>query len=327
MQTPRSRPVILVLLLGVAVFAAAAGLAIWPETVAPNADPAPPQGGTFVDDVGRTVTLPAPPRRIVAGTSLAVEMLMALGQAPVLRPDVPAEKVYPEAARAIPVLPIEHGSGPDLEVLTAARPDLVILHTNFAAFAPNIEAALGVPVALLEVRSVDDVPAKLTLLGRVVGQEERAEEQAAAVRAEVAAAGRAGQGAGPRVLAVFGTPEVFFAYRPASYLGSMLDRLGAVNVAAADGAAAGMNAVAPLDLERVVGRAPEVIVVVPHGPTPAVLAQLAAHPAWARVPAVRAGRVHVLDEVLFSSSPGPRVGEAMRTLRRLLDAEPATEAP
>jgi len=277
----------------------------------------------FTDDAGRTITLTDPADRIVAGASFAVEMLMAIDHPPVLRPDVPERKVHPEAARSIPTLAIEHGAGPDAEAIAAAEPDLVILHVNFAPFAANLEQALGTPVALFEIKSVDDVSNKLDLFGRITGNTDAAAAAVAALARQLDAVEVDAMAAPPRVLALFGTPEAFFAYRGTSYLGSMIDRLGAANVAANVDSAPGMRSVAPLNLEQAIGRQPDVILVVPHGPPHAVMAYLGKHPAWSQIKAVRDGRVHILDESLFSSNPGPRAPQALRELRAMLhpDAE------
>ncbi|QNN23736.1 ABC transporter substrate-binding protein [Planctomycetales bacterium ZRK34] len=280
-----------------------------------------PEAITFTDDAGRSLTLDRPAERIVAGASFAVELLMALDHPPVLRPDVPKRKIHPEAARSISTFAVTHGAGPEVESLAAAKPDLVILHVNFAPFADNIQQTLGIPVALMEVASVDDVATKLTLLGRIIGKPQRAAEQVAKLQREIDAISGVDSAQGLRALALFGTPDAFYAYRETSYIGSMIKRLGAENIAADDPAFGKMRSVAPLDLEQAVARSPQVIVILPHGPAPMVIKHLGAHPAWAQIQAVKDQRVHVLDEVLFSSNPGPRASEAMRQLKALLEPD------
>ncbi len=279
----------------------------------------------LTDDAGRKIALDEPAERIVAGASFAVELLMALDHPPVLRPDVPERNIHPEAARSIPTFPIQHGTGPDTEAIAAARPDLVILHVNFAPFAENISRTLGVPVALLEVRSLDDVAVKLELLGRITESQEQAAQQMATLQESVQRVVGEHPEAQPRTLALFGTPEAFYAFRGRSYLGSMVKALGGVNVAAdlaPDGeTGGGTRSLAPINLERAIARNAEVILIVPHGPRDAVKTHMSQHPAWSQMPAVKSRRVHVLDEVLFSSSPGPRAPEALERLRDLLHPE------
>lgn len=288
----------------------------------PPSDPLEQTHLSFIDDAGRTITLEGPAERVVAGASFAVELLMALDHPPVLRPDAPEQKVHPETARSIPSFPVQHGAGPDVEAIAVARPDLVILHVNFAPFAENIQQTLGIPVALFEVSSIDDVSTKLELFGRMTGKAERGALKAASLRKQINELIKENRDPRPRVLALFGTPEAFYAYRETSYLGSMLAELGAENLAANEQALGDMRSIAPLNLEQAVGRSPQVILVVPHGPRDLVLSYLSEHPAWSQIEAVRSGQVHVLDEALFSSNPGPRAPQALRQLAQLLQTDP-----
>lgn len=275
----------------------------------------------FTDDTGQQITLDEPAERIVAGASFAVELLMAIDHPPVLRPDVPERKIHPDAARQVPTLRVQHGTGPDIESVAAAEADLLILHANFAQFAPNIRRSLDVPVALFEITSIDDVAKKLELFGRITGHTEQADKRIAQLHEEVQQVTEGIPADGPHVLALFGTPEAFFAYRDTSYLGSMLRMLGAENVSSDDPAFQRMHSVAQLNLEQAIARDPDVILIVPHGPPPAVMGYLSAHPAWGQMRAVRSENVHLLDEVLFSANPGPRVAQAMAELKKLLYAE------
>lgn len=309
---------------GLAVVLLAAGMLAGLATGCEESPAAAPQSAdavTFTDDAGRTITLASEAERVVAAASFAVELLMALDHPPVLRPDVPDRKIHPETAHSIPTLTVHHQAGLDVEAIAAAGADLVICHVDFAPFAEDIARTLGVPVALLEVRSLEDVSAKLELLGRITGREDEAARQVAALRTRIADVLKRDRPTPPRVLALFGTAEAFYAYRERSYLGSMIEALGAENVAAGGAALRRANSLTPLDLEQAIGRDAEVILVVPHGPRQAVLGYLMSHPAWSRMQAVRAGRVHVLDEVLFSANPGPRAAEALERLERLLYSE------
>src|SRR5438067_8250514 len=75
------------------------------------------------DDTGHRVELPRPARRIVSLTPGTTEMLFAVGAGSRLV-GVSAADDFPPAARALPK--IGSYSGPDLERIVAARPDLVV---------------------------------------------------------------------------------------------------------------------------------------------------------------------------------------------------------
>ena len=98
----------------------------------------------------------------------------------------------------------------------------------------------------------------------------------------------------------------------------MLDKLGATNLGTGRDALQGMQSIAPIDLEQIIKDSPNVILVIPHGPPDAVLQFLASHPAWSSLDAVKNNRVHFLDEVLYSSNPGPRAPQALVELKKLL---------
>tara|TARA_Y100000588_G_scaffold393560_1_gene510032 strand:+ start:1985 stop:3058 length:1074 start_codon:yes stop_codon:yes gene_type:complete len=289
------------------------------ELSTPNKTSRPSTGITFTDDAGRIITLNAPAKRIVAGSSFSLELLMAINHPPVLRPDVPDHKIHPTSAKFIPSLSIEHGAGPDLETIAMADSDLIILHINFLPFAENISKALNIPVALLEIRSVESVLHHLELLGRITGKTKTAAVQIATLEARITKVISKDPMPKLSVLPLFGTPEAFYGYRKTSYLGSMIDILGMQNLTANKAAFGRMHSISPLNLELIVGSNPEVILIVPHGPPQAVLNYLSSHPAWSKLDAVQTGRVHILDEVLFSSNPGPRAPEALTKLKELLN--------
>src|SRR5256885_2100464 len=78
-------------------------------------------GVTARDDTGHRIDLPRPARRVVSLAPSTTEMLFAAGAAGTLL-GVSSSDDYPPAARRLPK--IGSFSGPDLERIVAARPDL-----------------------------------------------------------------------------------------------------------------------------------------------------------------------------------------------------------
>jgi iron complex transport system substrate-binding protein len=80
-----------------------------------------------------------------------------------------------------------------------------------------------------------------------------------------------------------------------------------------------------IEWERVVASAPEVLVVSCCGfsveRTLQDLPVLEALPGYANVPAVRAGRVHVVDGAAYFSRPGPRLVDSLEMLARFIHPE------
>jgi iron complex transport system substrate-binding protein len=78
----------------------------------------------------------------------------------------------------------------------------------------------------------------------------------------------------------------------------------------------------PVPWDAVLAAAPEVLVLAPCGFAPertlAELPALAARPGWSALPAVRDGRVWVIDGAAYVNRPGPRVVRGVEVLAHVL---------
>ena len=277
---------------------------------------------TLVDDLRREVKVPYPPRRIAATVSFPVELLMILGYKPVLRPNIPEQYVFPPEAKEIPTVEVSHRAGPNLEQIAATEPDLVITAPAFAQFVPAIEKTLGVPVLVYDIRSFDDVVAKVRTFGLLVGRQAEAEEVVAELQAQLAALRQGLPEKGPKVFALFGTREAFLGFLPDAYLGNLVELLGGQLITRGDEPHERFRGFTPFSLETIVARDPDIILIVRHGrPSPEReenFAKLQEDPAWQSIKAVREGRVYELSEWLYLRYPGPRVIQALEELRAIL---------
>jgi iron complex transport system substrate-binding protein len=306
------------------LLAAAAGC----DERSPGAQAAPSDDGgsrTITDDLGREVSIAGDIERIAVASPFAVEYLMALDHPPVLRPDIPAEEVRPEAAVSIPTLAVSHSVGPNLEQLVAADPDLVILSPTFARFTDTIEDATEAPVLVYRIDAIADVPAKARTFGRLIGKPERGAALAQRMHERIAAITPPADVQGPEVFALFGTPQAFFAFLPDSYLGSMVEHLGGTLITEGSPAANLSTQLTPFSMEYLIEADPDVILMVHHGPAGEMVDELREHPAWSGLTAVREGRVHRVSQWLFMMHPGPRANEALNVLRPLLYPKVADE--
>lgn len=121
----------------------------------------------IVDDSGRVLELPAPPRRIVSLTPHLTELLFAVGAgAQVIGADSASD--YPDAARILPRVG-DHGRV-NLERVLALKPDLVVVWQggNRAADIHALEK-LGLPVLRTQATRLDDVDRLLRLMGTATG--------------------------------------------------------------------------------------------------------------------------------------------------------------
>lgn len=263
-----------------------------------------------VDASGVALALPRPPRRIVSLIPSTTEALCALGLAEAL---VGVTAYCREPADVVRTKTRVGGEkDPDLERIRALAPDLVVANVE-ENVREHIEAlrAWGIPVWVTYPRTVADAIQMMRDLGTVAGAEARAAvlaDDLAAHLAEVAAA-TALHPAVPVFYAIWRRP--YMTVGADTYVHDVLRVCGGANVFA-DRA----ERYPTVTLEEVAARRPRVILL-PDEPFHFRPAHVADFAPYGDVPAVRDGRVHLVDGKPFSWH-GPRLAEALRTLPALL---------
>jgi iron complex transport system substrate-binding protein len=187
----------------------------------------------------------------------------------------------------------------------------------FCAATANEEDAVGalaragLTVYVSRPRSLEDVFNDLRGIGAAVGHDAEADRLVAALQKDMRAIeARARALPRTRTLVVV-WPEPLIVAGRGSHVDDLIAWAGGANVAADPG-----PAFPSYSVERVVARAPEVVLVGSHKDGAPPLG------AFARLdlPAVRAKRLHLVDgDLLFR--PGPRLGEGLRRLFDLLHPE------
>jgi len=279
-----------------------------PPTVAP---PSPTSLGwprTLTDGLGRSVTLLAPPARIISYLPSNTETLFAIGAGDRIV-GVDNFSDVPAAAKDLPKV---GDLKPNLEVITALRPDLVIMMGRSPDLVTLLEP-LRVPVLVLEYKDLSGTLDNFTLLGRATGTEREASALAERVRGRIESVRlRTANVTRPRVYyEVDGSdPARPYTVGPGSYIDEMVRIAGGINVMSD-----APSAFPQVSLEAIVAKAPQIIVV---GFASGDAAQaFRARPGWAAVAAVQRGDVRVIDGVRLSR-PGPRVAEALEQLADVL---------
>ena len=270
---------------------------------------------TLRDMLGRTVTLPAPPARIVSLVPSVTEIVFSLGAEERLvgRTDFCD---YPPAVRTKPS--VGGMVNPSLETLVALRPDLVIAtdEGNREETIRQLER-LGIPTYLVHANRVAETIELITRVGELTGHAADAprligemQRRIDAVRRAVAPFGR------PRVLYVL-WPDPLIVPGRASMLTELIEIAGGVSITGGDG-----DAYPRFSLEAAVARAPEVIILADHS-TGSSTAGRSSPEKWQHlvsVPAIRAGRLHSADLSILHRY-GPRVPDGLETLARMIHPE------
>jgi len=263
----------------------------------------------LVDASGVALPPGRPPQRLVSLIPSTTETLCALGLADALVGVTVYCREPADVVRAKTKIGGE--KNPDLEKIRALRPDLVIanIEENVREHIDTLRG-WGIPVWVTYPRTVADAIRMVSELGEVTGTQARAAQitgELQALYAEVSAAARRSPPA-RAFYAIWRDP--YMTINRDTYIHDVLRVCGATNVFVDH-----PERYPTVSLDEVAARRPEVILL-PDEPfrfRPVHLRDFAPYP---DVPAVREGRIHLVDGKPFSWH-GPRIAEALRTLPAL----------
>ena len=285
----------------VAILTFAAGAAAWAQGVT----------RTVTDSAGRQVEIPARIARVLAAGPPASILLYTLAPEKMIgwvRTPSPTEKAYlQESVRELPEYGRLTGRGgtANLENVLKFQPDLIIdsgsTGGTYVSLANNVQAQTKIPYLLLDGR-LEKTPQIYRLLGELLDTKGRAEQLANYAEETLS-------GLRQRIASI---PE---SERPRVYYGrgingletglagsinmEVLERVGAINVAAA----AGTGSLSKMSIEQVLAWNPDVILVL----DPAFYASVRTDPLWSSVKAVRENRIYMAPNLpygWFDAPPG-----------------------
>lgn len=253
----------------------------------------------------------APPQRIVAGSLLAAEVLLAIAPRERLVGvhHLAADPLFSLVVDDVKGLPLV---GAEPEQLLAAGPDLVICDAYTRPETLALLARAAVPVVTTgNPASFDDIAANVHRLGRVCHLDAGAEALVASMQQRLAAlAARAPELAGWRVTNIAAGLHV---HGRASLFDAVVGAAGARNVAAERGA----GPFCKLDVETLLGWSPDAIVIgdaLDGGVLPGWLRQV---PGIALLPCVEQRRLVRIPGPLLGTT-SHRLVEAAELLQRTL---------
>jgi iron complex transport system substrate-binding protein len=213
---------------------------------------------------------------------------------------------YPPAAARRPKIGY---ATPSLEQIVALDPDLVIAPAEFlqSDLLGKLEQ-LKIPTLVLSARSLPDIEKHLRLFGLVFNRLSQAHKVIDAMRQRMEAASARVRELPPvRVLYVLNS-QPLITVGPGSYIHELLERAGAVNIAASVA-----NPYPRIGMDTVLAGDPEILLF-PAGKTETVpAADREAWKRWADITAVRTGRLYTISSDLMNR-PGPRIAEALEQL-------------
>ena len=275
---------------------------------------------TFVDDLGREVTVDDPKRVACLIGSFADIWHLAGGTESIVA-TANDTWTYFDIPLGEDVVNLGGTKELDLEQLIACDPDFIIASCNTAG---NVEleplfTQMGKNVAYFSVSTFDEYLHMLDICTQITGCKENYERYGSQVRKQVEHAISSADGSEPSVLYIRASgSSCKVKNSEGNVLGEMLKDLGCVNIADSDA-----SLLEQLSLESILQSDPDHIFVVLQSSNPKEAETmlentLLSQPAWQSLSAVREGRCHVMDPALFNLKPNEKWGESYEILADIL---------
>lgn len=278
-------------------------------------------GATFVDDLGRTVTVRDPQRVACLLGSFAQIWQLAGGQVMAT-----ADDAWDDLQLELPEECVNLGNTKELslELLLASQPDFVLASSNTrqnVEWRETLEAA-GINVAYFDVSDFQDYLNLLHLSTTITGREDLYETHGVLVESQIQSVleKARNRGTAPKVLCMRASASMVTVKNSQdNVLGEMLHSLGCVNIADSDS-----SLLENLSIEKILEEDPEFIFIVQRGDDEAgmkayVENMMQENPAWQQLTAVREGRLFFMDKNLYNLKPNHRWGEAYEKLEAILE--------
>lgn len=288
-------------------------------------------GVTFIDDIGRNVTVGSHDRVVTLIGSFTDIWLLAGGEVAGAASDSWSSFDLNLGADVVNV-----GSHvePDIEKIIAAKPDLVIASANTDADLgmEKIFTDAGITVAYFSVSNFSEYMNMLEICTDITGRKDLFAKNGAEVQRQV---DEARERVNLRNLEGKEAPTIVFLRASASGIkakgsygnvgGEMLADMGCINIADDDD-----SLLDDLSMEAIITADPDYIFVTTQGTDAGAVQRnieetLLENPAWSGLTAVKNGRYFVLEKELYNLKPNARWGEAYQKLADILYGEETAE--
>ena len=251
--------------------------------------------------------------RVAALTPFSASTITRLGVRPVvLGQTLGGTDQYLASLRGVPVIPLTHPLGPNMEQLATHNASIVLSSKTWQRGTPAMRR-LGMKVYESDPTSVAAVGRETRAIGKVLGRTRAANALATKIENDVRAA-QQGIKRRPRVLVILGVGRTPYAMLANSWGGDIVAKAGGQLLTNGLTSASG---IARISDEIVVQRNPDIIIAVPHG-SPGNISRLAeyyqSNPNWRNTRAVKSKRVYVAtgNQLL---QPYPGVAATIRSVR------------
>lgn len=262
-----------------------------------------------IDDLGRTVTISQPIRRVVSLAPNITEILYAIGADSVLA-GVTDYCDYPPQAKQKPRM----GGmiDPNIETIVGTRPDLILMSVegNSRLDFEKLEK-LSIPVFATNPRTIDGVMKSILDIGKLTGTSGRAEQLVAQLLfRRDSTISKYREREHPRVLVVFSLTPLMVA-GDGSFVNELITDAGGINLGAK-----GKGSYPLFSREEIVRLQPDKIILASDiALSPDKLLQR--FPEWQTLHAASHNGILTIDASLVSR-PGPRIIDGLALLAQII---------
>ena len=276
---------------------------------------------SVTDELGRELTIAAPPERIISLSPSNTEFLFALGL---------GDRVvgvthlcdYPPAVEAIEEVGDFNANSISLERIVSLKPDLVVSGGGFHQDVISNLSKLGITVLAVEPKQFEQIYARIELLGKVCDVEDRARELVDELKARVARVRERANEVKPEPrLKVFYQVwnDPLSSTGDESFIGEMLQTVQVENIFS--DVSTGYT---PISEETLIARNPDLILVPAYHGGETDREAVLSRQTWGDINAIKNNRVVFLpdDEV---SRHGPRFVDGLEAIFRACYPETSLE--
>lgn len=267
------------------------------------------------DQIGRNIEVPEKIARIVALAPSITEVVFSLGRQELLKgatqysDDPPEAKLLPRVGSYVRL---------DIEKILALKPDLCLaIKDGNPVHTVNRIEALGIPVYVVDPKSLEEIIEMVSGLGVLLDAEDKAVVITGDMQSRINKVKNklTGKISRPRVFFQIDAEPIVSAGRD-TFIHQLITTAGGRNLAAD----AGPAAYPKFSWEDVLSYQPEVAIVASMAGGFSVAALKAGWFRWPQIPAVKNNRVHVVDASLVDR-PTPRLIDGLETFARIIHPE------
>lgn len=254
---------------------------------------------------------------IVVATSVAVtEILDELG---VKISGVPTSSYdLPESTKD--AVKVGNPMNPDLEIIKSLNPDVVVSVDTLGEDYKKLFTDNNIPSEFIDLTTLEGLKTSISTLGERFNKTEKANEILNELKVKEDEFSNLSKEEKKDVLLVFAAPGSMMIATPSSYIGNLVDKVGANNIVKDD-----KKPFVSYSNEEIVKLNPDMVLVMTHGmPEQAkkmAEEKFASDPAWSRIEAVKEGKVYYLENGYFGMSANLKVTESLDKLGEIIYGE------